>query len=358
MNKSNNRTIFNNNYARLVSSSTSQRVGGLIGYAKDIEMNNNYVYGIADYDKNNGFVGGIAGFIDDNVRISNCYYVDGMAENMVGFNLGTAPQKSTTFKGRGNNVLLTERVDGYSNLTRALNAWVRDNDSTGIYYTWRSDLENANSGYPVFGEPDLIPVNDTLITSSCENFEFDGLTFDQSGTYIFHIVDSNDFVDSTLTLMLTINYGDTTQVSDTVNLGEGYEGHGFSLTADQLRTLSQDSRVRDVYTLHFIDSLQNANGCDSLVVLTLYVVNSGVDVTEVQKLVDVKVYPNPTRGIVNVEGSDLQSIEVYDNVSRRVLSKKVEGDKTIFDLNDQAAGAYYVRIRTANGTVVKKVIKK
>ena len=93
-------------------------------------------------------------------------------------------------------------------------------------------------------------------------------------------------------------------------------------------------------------------------VLTLYVVNSGVDVTEVQKLVDVKVYPNPTRGIVNVEGSDLQSIEVYDNVSRRVLSKKVEGDKTIFDLNDQAAGAYYVRIRTANGTVVKKVIKK
>ena len=358
MNKSNNRTIFNNNYARLVTSNTSQRVGGLIGYAKDIEMNNNYVYGVADYDKNNGFVGGIAGFIDDNVRISNCYYVDGMAENMVGFNLGTAPQKSTTFKGKGNNVLLTERVDGYSNLTRALNAWVRDNDSTGIYNTWRSDLENVNSGYPVFGVPDLIPVNDTLITASCENFEFDGLTFDQSGTYIFHIVDSNDFVDSTLTLMLTINYGDTTQVSDTVNLGEGYEGHGFSLTADQLRTLSQDSRVRDVYTLHFIDSLQNANGCDSLVVLTLYVVNSGVDVTEVQKLVDVKVYPNPTRGIVNVEGSDLQSIEVYDNVSRRVLSKKVEGDKTIFDLNDQAAGAYYVRIRTANGTVVKKVIKK
>ena len=357
-NKSNNRTIFNNNYARLVTSSTSQRVGGLIGYAKDIEMNNNYVYGIADYDKNNGFVGGIAGFIDDNVSISNCYYVDGMAENMVGFNMGTQPQKSTTFKGKGNNVLLTETVDGYSNLTRALNAWVRDNDSTGIYYTWRSDLENANSGYPVFGEPDLIPVSDTLITASCENFEFDGLTFDQSGTYIFHIVDSNDFVDSTLTLMLTINYGDTTQVSDTVNLGEGYEGHGFSLTADQLRTLSQDSRVRDVYTLHFIDSLQNANGCDSLVVLTLYVVNSGVDVTEVQKLVDVKVYPNPTRGIVNVEGSDLQSIEVYDNVSRRVLSKKVEGDKTIFDLNDQAAGAYYVRIRTANGTVVKKVIKK
>ena len=356
--KSNNRSVFNNNYARLMTSNSSQRVGGLIGYAKDIDMNNNYVYGVADYDKNRGFVGGIAGYIDDNVSISNCYYVDGMAENMVGFNMGPLPQKSTTFKGKGNNVLLTETVNGYSNLTRALNAWVRDNDSTGIYNTWRSDFDNVNSGYPIFGEPDLIPVSDTLVTSSCDNFEFDGLTFDQSGTYIFHIVDSNDFVDSTLTLMLTVNYGDTTEVSDTVNLGDGYEGHGFSLTAEQLRILNQNNRTSEVYTLQFIDSLQNANGCDSLVVLTLYVINSGVDVAEVQKLVDVNVYPNPTRGIVNVEGSDLQSIEVYDNVSRRVLSKKVEGDKATFDLNDYAAGAYYVRIRTANGTVVKKVIKK
>ena len=357
-NKSNSRTILNNNYARLLTSNSSQRVGGLIGYAKDIEMNNNYVYGIADYDKQFGFCGGIAGYIDNNVSISNCYYVDGMADNMVGINLGSMPQKSTTFKGSGNNVALTHSVDGYTNLTRALNAWVRDNDTEGIYKTWRSDLEGENNGYPVFGEPDLIPVNDTLITASCETFDIDGLTFDQSGTYIFHIVDSNDFVDSTLTLMLTINYGDTTQVSDTVEFGSGYEGNGFSLTSEDLRTSLGLQRVNSVYVLHFIDSLQNANGCDSLVVLTLYILNNNVDVPEVQKLVDVKVYPNPTRGIVNVEGSDLQNVEVYDNVSRCVLNKSIDGDKTSFDLSNQAAGSYYVRVRTAHGTVVKKVIKK
>ncbi|MBO7489991.1 MAG: fibronectin type III domain-containing protein [Bacteroidales bacterium] len=356
-NKELNRAIVNNNYARVVTSPTSQRVGGLIGYAKDIDMNNNYVYGIADYDKNRGFVGGIAGFIDDNVSISNCYYVEGMAQNMVGYNNGMPPQKSTTFRGKGNNVILTHPVDGYTNMTRALNAWVRDHGDT-IYNYWRSDFENVNSGYPIFGEPDIITVNDTLVTASCENFEFDGLTFDQSGIYVFHVVDSSDFVDSTLTLMLTINYGDTTQVSDTVNLGEGYEGHGFSLSAEELNSLNRNSRVREVYVLQFLDSLQNANGCDSLVVLTLYVINNGVDVPEVQKLTEVKVYPNPTRGVVNVEGSDLESIEVYDNISRRVLSRKVEGDRTTFDLSQQPAGSYYIRVRTANGTVVKKVIKK
>lgn len=354
--KSGERTILNNNFARIYTSSKSQRVGGLIGYAKDIDMNNNYVYGVTDYDKQFGLCGGIAGYIDDNVSISNCYYVDGMANNMVGASMGSMPQKSTTFKGKGNKVVLTESVDGYTNLTRSLNAWVRDHGDT-IYNTWRSDLEGVNNGYPLFGEPDLIPVNDTLITTACDNFEIDGITFDQSGVYVFHVVDSADFVDSTLTVMLTVNYGDTTVVTDSVDFGNGYEGNGFSISADELRAAIGSGNHSDIAVLQFVDSLQNANGCDSTVVLTLYVTGY-VGTPEVQKLVDVKVYPNPTRGIVNVEGSDLLSIEVYDNVSHRLLNKAVEGSKADFDLGNYPAGSYYVRVRTAFGTVVKKVIKK
>lgn len=350
-------TTLNNGYARLLTSNSSQRVGGLVGRAENIEINNSYVSGVLDYDKTQGYIGGLVGYMGDNVSISNCYYVDGMTDNPVGVNTSDfMPQKSTTFKGKGNQVMLTTPVDGYNNMTRALNAWVRDHGDT-IYNTWRSDLDGVNNGFPLFGEPDLIPVNDTLVTSSCETFEFDGLTFDQSGAYVFHIIDSSDFVDSTLTLMLTINYGDTTEVSDTVDFGNGYVGNGFSLTPDDLRAAMSHGRTNEVMALQFIDSLQNANGCDSLVVLTLYV--TGVTSTpEVQKLVDVKVYPNPTRSIVNVEGSDLKKVEVYDNVSRRILTKSVDGDRTTFDLSNQASGSYYVRISTAHGTVVKKVIKK
>ena len=352
------RTILNNNYARLVTSNKAQRVGGLVGYAENIDMNNNYVYGSVDYDKQYGFAGGLVGFVGDNVTINNCYFIDGMTDNMVGYTMGTMPQKSTTFKGKGNNVVLTQPVDGYTNLTRALNAWVRDNGDT-IYNTWRSDLEDNNNGLPLFGEPDLIPVKDTLETVECDAFEFDGITFDQSGIYVFHVVDSSDFVDSTFTLMLTINHSDSTMYSDTVHIGEGYEGYGFSLTPEQLQRSYYLQNNGDVlYVMRFIDSLTTASGCDSLVVLTIYVLGNGVEAPEVQKLIDVKVYPNPTRGIVNVEGTDLESIEVYDNVSRRVLQRKVTGDKTTFDLSDQASGSYYIRVRTAQGTVVKKLIKK
>ena len=157
--------------------------------------------------------------------------------------------------------------------------------------------------------------------------------------------------------MLTVNYGDTTVVTDSVDFGNGYEGNGFSISADELRAAIGSGNHSDIAVLQFVDSLQNANGCDSTVVLTLYVTGY-VGTPEVQKLVDVKVYPNPTRGIVNVEGSDLLSIEVYDNVSHRLLNKAVEGSKADFDLGNYPAGSYYVRVRTAFGTVVKKVIKK
>ena len=356
--KSATRSVINNNFARIVTSDKAQRVGGLVGYAENLEMNNNYVYGVTDYDKQYGFVGGIAGYIGDNVNISNCYYIDGMAQDMVGYSMGTLPQKSTTFSGKGNKVLLKQPVDGYTNLTRALNAWVRDNSDT-TYNKWRSDLDGVNYGLPLFGVPDIIPVNDTIDVTICDEIEFDGITFDQSGVYVFHVVDSSDFVDSTLTVILTVNHGDTTLIFDTIDLGNDYEGNGFSISASEMMGNLNAQRVNDVYVMRFVDSLYNVNGCDSTVVLTLYVNNTGVGTPEVvEKLADVKVYPNPTLGIVNVEGSDLQSVEVYDNISRRVLSTKVEGDKTSFDLRDHAAGSYYVRVKTAHGTVVKKVIKK
>ncbi len=356
--KNSTRTKLNNNYARIMTSDKAQRVGGLVGYAEDIEMNNNYVHGNLDYNKQYGYVGGIAGYIGNNVSVSNCYYIEGLAENMVGVNLGTMPMKSTTFTGTGNQVILRQTVDGYTNLTRVLNAWVRDNGDT-IYKTWRSDLDGENHGLPLFGEPDLIPVNDTLETNSCHVFEYDGLTFDQSGTYVFHIVDSSDFVDSTLTLILTINQGDSTFVSDSVDLGQAYNGFGLQFSDEDIRAGIAGQGQRDVYTFIYIDSLINANGCDSLVYITLYVVNKNNETPQVtSQLTDVKVYPNPTRGLVNVEGSDLQSVEVYDNVSRRVLLRSVDGDSMNFDLSNHPAGTYYVRVRTAHGTVVKKVVKK
>ncbi|MBQ1409262.1 MAG: T9SS type A sorting domain-containing protein, partial [Bacteroidales bacterium] len=215
-------------------------------------------------------------------------------------------------------------------------------------------------GYPLFGDPEMIEVFDTFNIATCDSYDLDGITLTQSGTYTMHFVDSTDYLDSTVTLYLTLNYGDSIEVSDTVMLGQGYEGYGISLTAEQVSAAFGNDHSVDIRAMMYIDSLLTANGCDSLIFLTLYIVNENTDIdnSTVQQFNDVKIYPNPTRGKVNVEGDDMLSVEVYDNISRRVFEQKESRQTYIFDLSDKPAGSYYIRVRTSHGTVVKKLIKK
>lgn len=350
------RTVLHNNYVRIQTAENSNNVGGLMGNASSVEMQNCYAHGVA---KGRDYVGGIAGLVGNDVSVTNCYYSSDMADGKTGYvEYGTPVQKSSSFSGKGKQVLLTQKVDGYNNLLRALNAWVNSHDPER-YNHWHSDETGDNDGHPVFGDQEMITVYDTVRAEVCDSYEMDGIDFTESGRYIFHVVDSADYLDSTMTLLLTLHYSDSVALSDTVDWGTDYNGQGFHLTSQQILDGIGSQGQQEVYTFRYVDSLQTAYGCDSLVVLTLYVVGNGQGVNEVpQQLADVKVYPNPTRGMVTVEGSDLQHVEVYDNVSRRVYERSLEGDRMQFDLSNQAAGAYYVRVKTAHGTVVKKVIKK
>ena len=65
----------------------------------------------------------------------------------------------------------------------------------------------------------------------------------------------------------------------------------------------------------------------------------------------VKVYPNPTKGLVNVEAEGMTGVEVYNPLGQRVLQKEVVGNQTVLDLQDAASGLYLLRVETENGTL-------
>lgn len=353
------RNEIHNGYAHIKSTGNAERLGGLVGRAEALNLYNCYVYGEA---KATEFTGALAGYVGSNVDISNCYYVDGLSNQVVGYGTSSSVHKSSAFHGRGKQVLLNDRVDGYNNLLRALNGWVNAQNNP-VYKHWRPAVGNENGGYPLFGDPEVIEVFDTFAIAACDSYDLDGITLTQSGTYTMHFVDPDDYLDSTVTIMLTVNYGDTVEVYDTVLLGQPYEGYGITLSADQVREAFGSNMDNDVATMMYIDSLLNANGCDSLVMLTLYIVNNNTDIDNSQSTTNdlqVRIYPNPTRGMVTVEGSGLLSVEVYDNISRRVLNKSTDGkaESLRFDMSQQASGSYYIRVKTSHGTVVKKLIKK
>lgn len=70
--------------------------------------------------------------------------------------------------------------------------------------------------------------------------------------------------------------------------------------------------------------------------------------------VTVSVYPNPTRGIVNVAAEGLQLIEVMDIAGRVVAMSTTER----VDLTGRAAGVYTARIVTERGTAVRRIALK
>lgn len=72
---------------------------------------------------------------------------------------------------------------------------------------------------------------------------------------------------------------------------------------------------------------------------------------------NLKVYPNPTSGIVNVAaGKVINKVEVFNTLNQLVnVVNGVGASSVTLDLSSQAAGIYFVRI---NGNTIAKLIKK
>jgi hypothetical protein len=72
---------------------------------------------------------------------------------------------------------------------------------------------------------------------------------------------------------------------------------------------------------------------------------------------EVKMYPNPTSGLLYIETSqEMQSYEVYNLIGQRLLSGSLTDS---IDLKDISKGTYIIRLTTPNGEVLTdKVIKE
>lgn len=352
-------TYVANNYVRFREARGSDRVGGIVGYSKNTVIENNYVYGHIEGTSANGAVGAVA---DKGTLASHNYYADGTVDRASGQVRGGAYVSNTTsFSGSGNQVQLAERSYGVSNLTRALNAWVRQQG--GQYRTWRSDLEGLNSGYPVFGVPDLIPVFDTLTVSGCDTVYYGGHLYTASAEMSSHVVDSVLMVDSTARLSIIVNHSVGISYSDSAELGSDYAGHGFMFSAAESELLRATVQRYGHASITLSDTLRAMTGCDSIVSLTLtYTLptTTPIDTVETRKASDIRIYPNPTSSLVTIDVDQLRRVELFDSEGRRLQDYYAQpgtGTLTI-DVSTFATGVYYLRVHTFTNITIKKLIKQ
>ncbi|MBQ3710555.1 MAG: thiol protease/hemagglutinin PrtT [Bacteroidales bacterium] len=76
------------------------------------------------------------------------------------------------------------------------------------------------------------------------------------------------------------------------------------------------------------------------------------DVTENNS--DLRVYPNPTTGLLNIESQSVMRLTVTNLLGQKVLETEADGN-TVIDLSRYGQGVYMLRIETANGTTIRKV---
>ncbi|WP_410692134.1 T9SS type A sorting domain-containing protein [Chryseobacterium sp. SIMBA_038] len=73
----------------------------------------------------------------------------------------------------------------------------------------------------------------------------------------------------------------------------------------------------------------------------------------------VNVYPNPTKGDVNINAdSKINSIEIYD-AQGRIIQKQmgINSQNTKVSIHSNSSGMYILKIITEKETFTKKIIK-
>ena len=69
----------------------------------------------------------------------------------------------------------------------------------------------------------------------------------------------------------------------------------------------------------------------------------------------VKVYPNPSQSSVFIEAKGMNRVEVYNPMGQCVLSRQIDADQTVIDVQRFASGPYLIRVETTSGIVNKRI---
>ena len=68
----------------------------------------------------------------------------------------------------------------------------------------------------------------------------------------------------------------------------------------------------------------------------------------------LKIYPNPTTGVLNVQGEGMTSVEVFNAIGQRVMSQVVDGSGIQLNTESLNNGIYFLRIHANDGAMLNR----
>ena len=84
----------------------------------------------------------------------------------------------------------------------------------------------------------------------------------------------------------------------------------------------------------------------------------GIDLTSTGENLEssLKLYPNPTNGIVTIELEEIQKVMIYNALGQVLLGKDVNSDYLQLDLSSFENGLYWLHVNSQNGVVTRRFV--
>jgi hypothetical protein len=211
----------------------------------------------------------------------------------------------------------------------------------------------------------LSNITGTDVITACGSFEWiDGVTYTESNNTATFTIPSSAGCDSLVLLNLTIQPALITTVTEVVN-----SNGMLVLIADQPSGTYQwvdcDNNFEPITNANNRTFLPQVNGnyavelSNGLCTETSACVNINSLSAEVFKKQVVRVYPNPTKDIVNVETAGSEGmIEVVDALGRSMGTTQIKSEVTTINLSEFNKGVYLLRIIQQNETYTIRVVLK
>ena len=68
----------------------------------------------------------------------------------------------------------------------------------------------------------------------------------------------------------------------------------------------------------------------------------------------LKIYPNPTTGVLNIQGEGMTSVEVYNTIGQRVMTQVADSKGIQLNTENLNNGIYFLRIKANDGNVLNR----
>ncbi len=186
------------------------------------------------------------------------------------------------------------------------------------------------------------------------------LKFDAKQTYseIYKLLFGQDLPQFATSLRVTVNGNQ-----------EGFQLHPTTYKLDPYYThqLNLDAYAGQLFTLcfegkHFIplvdDFVQGSPG-DNTFIDNIILENKFVISVEEEALPELKIYPNPSNGLVFIETKNIDgTVTVVNQLGQTIKTIEVDYTNTLLeiDLSNYKAGIYFVHVKTTAQNFVEKVV--